>query len=102
MSTNVYVVRADYGRFTSVFQEEGYVAIGWFDADPTVWDLTDKEVLKEKYRQKFPNDPAMRLNQNVGQIYRFVSEIQIGDVVICPSQDNQLLVEHQWSLQTNL
>lgn len=92
MGTLVYVVRAEYGKYASIFQAEGYVAIGWFDADPAGWDLSDKEALKSKYRQQFPNDPPMRVNQNVGQIYRFVSEIQLGDVIVCPGQDNQLSV----------
>jgi restriction system protein len=92
MSTNVYVVRADYGKYTPVFEKEGYVAIGWFTIDPQDWDLTDKEFIKAHYRQSFPSDSPMRSNQNVGQIYRFVSEIKVGDVVVCPFQDNQLLV----------
>ena len=28
---NIYVVRADFGRYTEAFKENGYVGIGWFD-----------------------------------------------------------------------
>jgi restriction system protein len=92
MKSNVFVLRADFGRYTSTFEKEGYIGIGWFEVDPQGWDLTNKEFLKEKYRQVFPNDPSMRMNQNVGQINRFVNDIKIGDLVLSPYMDNQLLV----------
>ena len=44
----------------------------------------NKDFLKDKYRVKYPNDPNMRINQNVGQIFRFVNEMKIGDIVISP------------------
>jgi restriction system protein len=34
----------------------------------------------------------MRMNQNVGQVFRFVNEIKVGDIIISPYNDNQLLV----------
>ncbi len=92
MKNNVFVLRADFGRYTSVFEKEGYVGIGWFEVDPKDWDLTNKEFLKEKYRQEFPNDPNMRMNQNVGQINRFINEMKVGDLVLSPYTDNQLLI----------
>jgi restriction system protein len=89
---NVYVLRAEFGRYTDSFEKEGYIGIGWFDENPISWDLSNKEFLKEKYRNKFPNDPNMRVNQNVGQIFRFVNEIKVGDIVISPYMDNRLLI----------
>lgn len=32
------------------------------------------------------------MNQNVGQVFRFVNEIKVGDIIISPYNDNQLLV----------
>ncbi len=92
MKKNVFVLRADFGRYTDTFEKEGYIGIGWFDVDPIGWELSDKEFLKEKYRIKFPDDPNMRMNQNVGQINRFVTEMKVGDLVISPYMDNRLLV----------
>lgn len=88
----VFVLRADFGRFTDTFEKEGYIGIGWFDEDPTLWDLKDKDALKEHYRLKYPHDPNMRMNQNVGQINRFVNEMKLGDLVISPYMDNRLLI----------
>ena len=92
MKNNVFVLRADFGRYTSTFEKEGYIGIGWFEVDPKDWNLTNKEFLKEKYREDFPNDPNMRMNQNVGQINRFVNEMNVGDLVVSPYMDSQLLI----------
>ncbi len=55
-------------------------------------DLIDKDLLKAKYRDLFPNDPNMRINHNVGQIHRFVNELKVGDLVISLFMDSCLLV----------
>lgn len=91
----VFVLRADYGRYTDVFRNNNYIGIGWFDAINPIeenWDLTDKDFLKEKYREKYCDDANMRVNQNVGQIYRFINEMKIGDIVISPYNTNDLLI----------
>lgn len=86
----VYVVRSDFGRYTNAFKENNYVAIGWFD------QLIDKsysrEDIKELYRTVFHKDGNMRVSQNAGQVYRFINDIKIGDIVITPYSDNRLLV----------
>lgn len=93
MDSKVFVVRADYGKYTEAFQMNEYMGIGWFFDNPEgKVDLSDKEALKEYYRKFYPEDPNMRLNQNVGQIFRFLNEIKIGDIVICPYNTNELLV----------
>lgn len=91
----VFVLRADYGRYTDVFRNNNYIGIGWFDEINPVqekWDLTDKDFLKEKYREKYKEDVNMRVNQNVGQIYRFINDLKIGDIVISPYNTNELLI----------
>jgi restriction system protein len=92
MKKPVFVLRADFGRYTDSFEKEQYIGIGWFNESPTGWNLDDKEYLKEQYRLVYPDDPNMRMNQNVGQIYRFVNEMKIGDIVLSPFMDNHLLV----------
>ena len=91
----VFVLRADYGRYTDVFRNNNYIGIGWFDEINPIqekWDLTDKDFLKEKYREKYKEDVNMRVNQNVGQIYRFINDLKIGDIVISPYNTNELLI----------
>lgn len=86
----VFVVRSDFGRYTNAFKENNYVAIGWFD------QLIDKsfsrEQIKELYKKVYQNDGNMRVNQNAGQVYRFINDIKIDDIVITPYSDNRLLV----------
>lgn len=91
----VFVLRADYGRYTDVFKNNNYVGIGWFEEINPIqsnWDLLDKDFLKEKYREKYPNDVDMRVNQNVGQIFRFINDIKIGDIIISPYNTNELII----------
>lgn len=91
----VFVLRADYGRYTDTFKKYNYAGIGWFEeTNPfeSGWELDDKDFLKERYREKYPTDPNMRMNQNVGQIYRFINEINVGDIIISPYNTNHLLI----------
>lgn len=91
----VFVLRADYGRYTDTFKTKEYIGIGWFEETNPLqsnWDLTDKNFLKEKYREKYPDDANMRVNQNVGQIFRFVNDMRIGDIVISPYNTNDLII----------
>jgi restriction system protein len=89
---NVFVLRADFGRYTDTFKKDGYIGIGWFQDEPTTIDLKDKDSLKTVYKSLYPDHPSMRMNQNVGQVFRFVNEIKVGDIIISPYNDNQLLV----------
>ena len=91
----IFVLRAEYGKYTDTFRNHKYIGIGWFEEiDPTQnnWDLHDKDFLKEKYRHKYPDDTNMRINQIVGQIYRFVNDMNIGDLVISPYNTDILLI----------
>jgi restriction system protein len=92
MKQDVFVLRAEFGRYTDTFQKEGYVGIGWYHNNPEGWDLADKDFLKLRYKELYPDDPYMRMNQNVGQVFRFVNELKVGDLVLSPFMDNRLLV----------
>ncbi len=92
MNPNVFVVRADFGKYTDSFNTGGYVGIGWFDHVPTDLDLTNRDELKQVYRNIYPDQSIMSMNQNVGQINRFLNEMKIGDIIISPFNDNRLLV----------
>lgn len=89
----VYVVRADFGKYTESFEKHNYAGIGWFFENFTdTVDYTNRDALKEYYKIKNPDDPTMRMNQNVGQIFRFLNDIKIGDVIISPFNNNELLI----------
>lgn len=88
----MFVLPDDYGRYTDTFHGEGYCGIGWFNEDPKDWDLLKRDFLKNEYRKTHPDLPSMSINQGIGQVFRFVNEINEGDIVICPYNDNRLLV----------
>jgi hypothetical protein len=46
MNKNVFVLRADFGRYTDIFKKGEYIGIGWFQDEPIAIDLKDKESLK--------------------------------------------------------
>ena len=93
---NVFCVRADYGRYADAFKNGGYVAIGWLSGH-LMERLRGQQsedaqsMLHTLYREAYPNDVDMRRAQNVGQIARFLFDIQVGDIVITPSIENERL-----------
>ena len=86
---NIYVVRADFGRYTEAFKENGYVGIGWFDF--LMKKGITRDVIKEHYSKKYPKDVPLRAGQNSGQVLRFVNQINVGDIVLTPYSTNKLL-----------
>ncbi|MHA1278375.1 MAG: DUF2034 domain-containing protein [Candidatus Helarchaeota archaeon] len=88
---NVFVVRADFGNYTETFRKEEYVGVGYNINEPFD-DPSDKEEIRRKYIEYNPDDSKGRVNQNVGQIYRFLNDIDEGDIVITPYRNRMLLV----------
>lgn len=94
MGINIFVLRANSGQFTDVFRKQEYVGIEAFTNNPfeEEWDLRNKDFLKQEYKKAYPNIDNRGLGIRVGQIYRFVNELKVGDVVICPYRDGFLLI----------
>jgi restriction system protein len=87
---NIYVVRGDFGRYTEAFKENNYVGIGWFEFE--IKKGTTRDEIKEFYKEQYPKDAPLRAGQNAGQVFRFVNEINVGDIVITPYTMDILLV----------
>ena len=87
MTTNtkefrIWMVRAgSAGYLMDEFLNERIVAIGWNDLGKISKKLEYQE-LKDLYYDTYTEDSDGRVNQSVGQIWRFVQEFQIGDKVI--------------------
>lgn len=84
-----FVVRADDGNFAEAFQNNGYAGIGWFSENI---DDFGRETIANRYRQVYPQKKAGNIRQNTGQIFRFLNEINLGDILITPTRKGQLLV----------
>lgn len=82
---NIIFVRSNYGQYTPHFISGGYAAIGWLD-NCDLSDIKTREELYPLYRQQYPTDTSnVVVGQQVGQISRFLHEVQIGDYILTQS-----------------
>lgn len=89
--TNVWCVRAEFGTYTKQFVEGGYVAIGWM-SNSDLSRIKARDALYPLYKAEHPDDTSnIVIGQQVGQIARFLLEIQAGDYVITPAADTEWL-----------
>ncbi len=89
--TNVFCVRAEFGRYTKNFVEGGYVAIGWIP-DVDLATVAARDDLYPLYRAAHPQDVSnIVIGQQVGQVARFLLEMKAGDYVLTPAADTEWL-----------
>ncbi len=88
---SLWCVRAEFGKFAANFVAGGYVAIGWLP-DNDLSDVTTREELYPLYKTAYPDDTSnIVVGQQVGQIGRFLLEMQAGDHVITPDAESEWL-----------
>lgn len=88
--SELYCIRADGGTFTEHFLRGGYVGIGWMDLNSDLSGITSRDELYPLVKQAYPNQNSPVVIGNwVGQIARFLLEIQSGDYVITPAADTE-------------
>lgn len=89
--TNVWCVRAEYGKYAQQFVDGGYVAIGWMP-NTNLDTITARDGLYPLYKRAHPKDTSnIVIGQQVGQIARFLLEMQADDYVITPDANTELL-----------
>jgi len=89
--SNVWCVRAAFGTYAQHFVGGGYVAIGWMPSTD-LSQVSSRDELYPLYRAAHPEDTSnIVVGQQVGQIARFLLEMQAGDYVITPAADTELL-----------
>ena len=89
--TNVWVVRAEFGKYADDFINGGYVAIGWL-RENDLTEVVDREEVRQLYADSHPDTTSsLVIGQQTGQISRFLFEIQPKDFVITPSSDTEFL-----------
>ena len=88
---NIWVVRVPKGQEVILkAQKDGVVAIG-YAIQKDIRD-SDKEELKSLYRTERPDSKEGRVSNSVGQLYRFVHSIKIGDWVLTPDRDRRMVL----------
>lgn len=89
--SKLFCVRAEFGTYTKNFVSGGYVAIGWMSRTD-LSGVTSRDELYPLYKAEHPADTSnIVIGQQVGQIARFLLEMQAGDYVITPAADTELL-----------
>jgi len=89
--TNVWCVRAEFGLYAQNFIDGGYAAIGWLESS-NLDGVSSRDHLKQLYRQYHPNEESnVVIGQQVGQISRFLSDIEVGDTLITPDRNTEIL-----------
>ncbi|WP_449456979.1 hypothetical protein [Streptococcus suis] len=90
-SKDYWFIRANKGEFYESFLLGGYIAIGWNFI--TLEDLEQLDETAIKSRLKEHDRKMEKPGSAYNQMMRFAYQIQIGDIVIVPSQaPNDLLV----------
>jgi hypothetical protein len=88
---SLWCVRADSGTYTSHFLGGGYAAIGWAE----LGDLTtvkSRDELYPRYKEAYPQDTSnIVIGQQVGQVARFLLDMQPADYVVTPAVDTEWL-----------
>ena len=63
-----------------------HICIGWSKIGD-MSDITTREELGSRYESAYPNEKVRKKAQDLGQIWRFVKEMQIGDYVVFSNGD---------------
>lgn len=87
---NVWVVRADAGKYTEHCVAGGYTGIGWSELGD-LSKIKDRDEIRTIYESAFPNDSTATVGNKVGHIARFLLEMSAGDWVITPTDDTEWL-----------
>ena len=80
---NVWVVRADRGRYAEHFVANGYAGVGCLD----VSSARDRDEIRRLCEQAHPDWDARRIGNYTGQYYDFLFRIRDGDYVLTPELD---------------
>ena len=90
-NTNIYCVRANFGNYTQHFINGDYIAIGWMN-NSDLSNIKSRDELYPIYKKEHPKDTSnVVIGQQVGQIARFLLEINPGDYMITPARNTELI-----------
>ena len=91
------------GDADTLFRQRSVVALGWYKIGDLTGLPADREPFKERMREAFPEMKEGAIPVNAGQLFRFIHEAAVGDIVVYPSKrDRQVCLgritgEYQYS-----
>jgi restriction system protein len=79
------------GDADTLFLKKKCIGIGW----ATVEDLSkispDREAFKAKVAEAYPEKKRGAIPNNAGQLFRFVHEMKLGDIILYPSKRDRMI-----------
>ena len=79
------------GDADTLFLKQKYIALGW-DKMPDLSRLeANREAFKAILAECYPDKKPGAIPIEAGQLFRFIHEIQVGDIIIYPSQHDKLI-----------
>jgi len=79
------------GKADTLFLKQNCIAIGWDELGDVSPIGADREALKERLAETYPKAKPGAIPVHAGQLYKFITEIQPGDLVVYPSKiDRQI------------
>jgi len=86
------MVRAgEYGEQENTAINENVVTIGWEDL-PDLSAIHTRDELKDLYLKTYPDAKKMTAANEVGQLWRFIHEIQVNDLVALPLKKQSAII----------
>jgi restriction system protein len=87
----VWCVRAEFGKYADIFKQDGYVAID-YEIEKKLPIGRPKQEYSDLFKTYHPDEESnIVIGQQVGQITRFLNEIEPRDYIITPSSDTDVL-----------
>lgn len=74
-----------------LFLHNDVIAIGWKDFGDLKAVENTRDAFKEKYAKVYPDSKKQAIANNVGMLYRFIYEMQVGDYVVFPSKTDRMI-----------
>ncbi len=85
---SVWGIRAGAnGEAHDLFVGQRVIALAWHELGD-LSRLNDRNAYKRRYTEVIPDQRERHVNANVGQLYRFVHEIAVDDVVVYPPKES--------------
>lgn len=79
------------GDADSIFLKKNSVALGWNRMDDLSSLAPTRDAFKERLQEVYPDEKPGYYPIGAGQLYRFVHELNIGDMIIYPSKRDRLV-----------
>ncbi len=77
------------GDAYTLFVKDNCVALGW----PKLGDIgeikADREALKARITEEYPDKKLGAIPNNAGQLFRFIHEMKVGDIIVYPSKHDR-------------